>query len=393
MSLRCIAERAACSQHDIDPSRPPGSGSSCCTLFCSRLAMNILDSRCLTSNQISESLGMSALKKVLLKAVKDWDRLSLVDGAPAHRVLADCGSDREGFKLEIELQECFVSRSGLQELLCKIGDFAVLVTAIPNTEGDQQQRCGNTCVLLSLGDAVHLVDSHRRHPSGLQPAGMLRASVTSSRTTERAKVMCDWMWADDGFLSELRCNKEVVDVTVFRNKMRTQARPTNASANAVPSQGPATAASNKSATRAASSSQGTASAGATRAASSGQGTASAGSAARQGSASSQVASSQGSASSQGTGGAGQAVAPLRHVQDMPNHEQAHPTFVKGCAECRWRHNGKRWSQEVAFPHPITGQLVCPIAEKPASVPGPFAIGCVLSAQVVSVHSPDFKSGV
>ena len=133
---------------------------------------------------------MSSLQKLLLKAVQDWDRFNLVDGAPAHRVLEDCSDDRDGFELEIELQECFVSRSGLQELLSKTGDFAVLVTAIPHTDAPEQQRCGKTCVLLSLADAVHLVDSHPRHPPDGQPAGMLRASVASSRTTERSKAMC-----------------------------------------------------------------------------------------------------------------------------------------------------------------------------------------------------------
>ena len=238
MSLRCITERVARSQHDIDPSRPPGS--SCCTLFCSRVAVNVLASR---SSASSQSLSMASLQKVLLQAVRDWDKKNLVDGAPACQVLRECSGDYTGFELEVKSQECFVDRSGLQQILSETGDFAVLVTAIPHTDGEQQQRCGKTSVLLSLGDAVHLVDSHPRHPSDGQPAGMLRASVTSSHTSERAKVMCDWMWADDGFFKELRCNGILVEATVFRNAAPAKARPKDPSASAASSQSSARAAS------------------------------------------------------------------------------------------------------------------------------------------------------
>ena len=83
MTLTVVTERAAVSQNDIDASRPPGS--SCCTLFCSRLAISVLDTRC-TAGLVSESLSMPSLQKLLLQAVREWDKKGLVDGAPAHQV-------------------------------------------------------------------------------------------------------------------------------------------------------------------------------------------------------------------------------------------------------------------------------------------------------------------
>ena len=93
--MQCVTERAAFSQNDVDPSRPPGS--SCCTLFCSRLALKVLDSRS-GVQQISASLSMPSLRPFLLKAVRDWDKTGLVDGAPEHTVLARCEIDRSGFR-------------------------------------------------------------------------------------------------------------------------------------------------------------------------------------------------------------------------------------------------------------------------------------------------------
>ena len=95
--------------------------------------------------------------------------------------------------------------------------------------------------------------------------------------------------------------------------------------------------------------------------------------------------SQASASSQAspTGGPARDVVPLAVIADTANHDEIHPKFVKGCAPCRWRHNGKRWQQEFSFQHPRTGATVSPITERPASMPGPWAIGCVLCANFVA----------
>ena len=258
-----------------------------------------------------------------------------------------------------------MDRSGLQQILSKTGDFAVLVTAIPHTDGEQQQRCGKTCVLLSLGDAVHLVDSHPRHPSDGQPAGMLRASVTSSHTSERAKVMCDWMWADDGFFKELRCNGTVVDATVFRNAAPAKARPKDPSASAASSQSSARAASSPGV------------AGPHRSGS----TECVGSDVRVGQ------DIPGCLS----GGAGAPRPPPKAVVPMTvlsEHDEIHPNYVKGCAQCSWRRNGQRWQQQFTFQHPTTGQTVSPIMEKPAGWPGAWGIGCSLCADAAAMLDQD-----
>ena len=346
MSLRCIIDRAACSQCDIDQSRPPGS--SCCTLFCSRLAVNVLG----RASPSTDFFSMSSLQELLLKAVRDWDRTNLVDGAPAHQVLLDCSRESSGFELDIEVQERFVSRCGLLDILATSGsgDFAILLTAIPETDGEHQQKCGKTCALFSLRDAVHLVDSHPRHPCGGGPAGMLHAYVEDSQVDLRSKVLCDWIWANDGFLKELRCNFDFVDITVFRNKRRTQA-PTLTSPLRLSGR---VSSSNSS-----------------------------------GATSSQelVTPSRPTAPTSSTSGHSQYTPPpMQIIEEIDNHDQIHPTFVKSCAQCRWRRNGPRWVQQSSFRHPTTGQLVSPIAEKPASLPGPWGIGCVLCANHTSSSS-------
>ena len=70
MSLKCIVERDGQSQNDVVPDRP--AGSSCCTLFCSRVALSVLASSC------ESSLTMPALKALLQQAVCDWDKKRLV---------------------------------------------------------------------------------------------------------------------------------------------------------------------------------------------------------------------------------------------------------------------------------------------------------------------------
>ena len=296
MSLRCIIDRAACSQCDIDQSRPPGS--SCCTLFCSRLAVNVLG----RASPSTDFFSMSSLQELLLKAVRDWDRTNLVDGAPAHQVLLDCSRESSGFELDIEVQERFVSRCGLLDILATSGsgDFAILLTAIPETDGEHQQKCGKTCALFSLRDAVHLVDSHPRHPCGGGPAGMLHAYVEDSQVDLRSKVLCDWIWANDGFLKELRCNFDFVDITVFRNKRRTQA-PTLTSPLRLSGR---VSSSNSS-----------------------------------GATSSQelVTPSRPTEPTSSTSGQAQYTPPpMQIIAEIDNHDQIHPTFVKDCARCRWR---------------------------------------------------------
>ena len=69
-------------------------------------------------------------------------------------------------------------REALQQMLSKSDVQAVLVTAIPrNAEGEEQQRTGKTFLIVSLPNAIYLMDSHVHHPFNAVPSGMLRACV------------------------------------------------------------------------------------------------------------------------------------------------------------------------------------------------------------------------
>ena len=126
MSLRCVVERDAKSQNDIVRGRP--AGSSCCTLFCSRVALSVLR---LPASSGDSSLTMPALKALLLQAVRDWDKTGLVDGQAAHAVLASSCKEHAGVQLEVLVQEHFVARGALQHMLSESDVEAALVTAIP----------------------------------------------------------------------------------------------------------------------------------------------------------------------------------------------------------------------------------------------------------------------
>ena len=175
---------------------------------------------------------MPTLSRILHQAVLDWDTTGLVDGEAAHRVLYSSCKEHAGIELEVLVQEHFVGRGALQQLLSESDDQAVLVTAIPISAEGAQQRTGKTFLIVSLPQAIYLVDSHAHHPFSAVPSGMLRACVKSTCTSKRATVLCDWIWEDSGFLMELQCDRQFVDVTAFRNKaVRAQ--------NAVSCEGPA----------------------------------------------------------------------------------------------------------------------------------------------------------
>ena len=340
-------QRVAKSQNDIDESRPPGS--SCCTLFCSRLALKALEFR-LPASSFPPSLTMAALQTLLLQAVRDWDKTGLVDGAAAHTVLAGCCEKQKNMDVQVLMQERFVSRADLQDILSESGNIGVLVTAIPQASSSEilQQRCGKTFVILSLTGAIYLVDSHA-HDS--VPAGMLRASVKGTQFADRAKVMCDWIWSDRGLLVEINCNRDlVVDITVIKN----------------PNPRPQASAESVAASQSATSSQAVASQGATG---------------RSGHVpiASQGASVRQDAASRQSGGM-----PMKAMACCTgDHEKNHPKFVKDCVECRWRHNGPKWQRLTSFHHPVTGVLVTPIVEKPPELRDFFAIGCSLCANYVN----------
>jgi hypothetical protein len=152
----------------------------------------------------------------LIEAVRDWDTTGLVEGAEAHTVLF---SNCEGMELKVFVQEHFVERQALQHILSKFDVQAVLVTAIPlSAQGEAQQRTGKTFLIVSLPTAIFLVDSHSHHPFKALPSGMLRACVKSTCYSQRAQVLCEWIWDDHGFLMELQCDRQLVDITAFSNK-------------------------------------------------------------------------------------------------------------------------------------------------------------------------------
>ena len=105
MTLRCVVEHAVESQNDIVRDRP--SGSSCCTLFCSGLALNVLRLLPLPASPAQSALSMPALKALLIEAVRDWDTTGLVEGAEAHTVLFS------NMELKVFAQEHFVERQAL----------------------------------------------------------------------------------------------------------------------------------------------------------------------------------------------------------------------------------------------------------------------------------------
>jgi hypothetical protein len=76
--------------------------------------------------------------------------------------------------------------------------------------------------------------------------------------------------------------------------------------------------------------------------------------------------------------------PLQPAEsESNNHEQRHPELKKNCDQCRRRHTGAKWQKMAAFHHPVTGQLVSPLAEKPAEIQGEWGVGCVLCGNFVA----------
>ena len=213
MSLTISVFRSLKSQDDIAPDRP--SGRSCCTFFCSKVALCILQ---LPASSAHSALEFSQLKGKLLQAVSDWDNTGLVDGAAAHTVLASCCKEQGGVELDVLVEGQFVARADLQQMLSEYENRVVLVTAIPiSAEGEAQQRTGKTFLIASLRNAIYLLDSHTHHPfDPLAKPGMLRACVASTCASKRAQVLCDWIWDDRGFLMELQCDRHLVDITVLR---------------------------------------------------------------------------------------------------------------------------------------------------------------------------------
>ena len=367
MSLKCIVERDGQSQNDVVPDRP--AGSSCCTLFCSRVALSVLASSC------ESSLTMPALKALLHQAVCDWDKKRLVDGEQAHTTLVStCKEEYAGVELEVLVQEQIVAREALRQMLSKSDVQAVLVTAIPrNADGKDQQRTGKTFVIVSLPNAIYLMDSHVHHPFNAAPSGMLRACVKGTGTSKRAEVLCEWIWDDSGLLMELQCNRNFVDITAFRN-------------TAVPA--PASAMRGVGGDIAASSQGGNAANSRQEApgdASPGLAVASERTAVSCHGAAASTPCARGTAGLRTSSGAH---VPIALVPNDPpeNHAEDHPEFVKGCPRCRWRRNGVRWQLAHAFHHPVTGELTSPIVEKPPELPGPWAIGCSLCARYLAGKS-------
>ena len=302
-----------------------------------------------------------------------------MDGEQAFTTLVSiCKEEYAGVELEVLAQEHFVTREALQQMLSKSDVQAVLVTAIPrNAEGEEQQRTGKTFLIVSLPNAIYLMDSHVHHPFNAVPSGMLRACVKGTRKSKRAEVLCDWIWDDSGLLMELHCDRNYVDITAFRNTA--EAAPANAMSGACG--------------EVAASSQGG------KAAHSRQG------ASNDGSPELAVASERTAVSCHGAaastpcarGAAGLRTSSGAHVHadvialvpnDPPeeNHDVAHPKFVKLCPRCTWRRSGQRWQLAHAFYHPVTGKLSSPIVEKPPEWPGRWAIGCSVCARHVSQKS-------
>ena len=97
MSLQCVVERDGMSQNDVVLDRP--AGSSCCALFCSRVALSVLR---LPASSCESSLTMPALKALLHQAVCDWDKKRLVDGEQAFTTLVSiCKEEYADVELEV----------------------------------------------------------------------------------------------------------------------------------------------------------------------------------------------------------------------------------------------------------------------------------------------------
>jgi hypothetical protein len=179
---------------------------------------------------------------------------------------------------------------------------------------------------------------------------MFRASVISKNTSERAEVLCEWIWQDNGFLTELCCNRSFVDVTVFRNTATAAGATSVVLEQSSFSQGSAA------------SSQGIVSA-----------------ASSQGRKPFQISDTNRPCDTKSC----TTLVPLQPAEsESNNHEQRHPEFKKNWDQCRWRHTGAKWQKMAAFHHPVTGQLVSPLAEKPADIQGEWGVGCVLCGNFV-----------
>ena len=71
------------SQHDICKERSADCGSSCCTLFASKLATQVLTAVASAQSQddLPKQLGMQALQRLLARCVRQWDAMGMPGGA------------------------------------------------------------------------------------------------------------------------------------------------------------------------------------------------------------------------------------------------------------------------------------------------------------------------
>ena len=309
------------------PDRPVGS--SCCTLFCARLAIKVL-----LGSGGAAALDLPNVQVLLAKCVKEWDKdCRGKDGeAPATTLQRICA--RGDVEVCLKVNDVGCSKDSLTEMLavqgCPVG---VLLTGIPNG-GVRQKQLGNTFLLLKLAEQTVVVDSHRHAAAGENSGTVICKSAQSAQAVE---------WVFGTLLREMDCSTMFVTATAFALKRLDYADlPLSQWAHRLTDKTYAFQAG------AASHANGSVSRG--------------------------VAASQAAAPPPPRA---QRVV-CANVPSPTGWAHTHETFVPRCARCQWVKHHKAWQAACAFADPITRQLTCSIVEKPRHLGGDWGIGCVLA---------------
>ena len=207
-----LVQYALKSQHDLDTSRHPEQGSSCCSLFAATFAANVLSGTAVLDD-------MDAMQKLLLQCVRQWD--ALVEGTGDFAMGADPLQVFQHVALERQLRythEQFfpVARENLLHALAQpTAPWAAIITAIPACIEQDRNVTGDTFVLCVMQDRVCVVDSHR-HVNNGRCRGTVRALVEGAGLG-CISAMIDWIYkTDGGLLQQMKCKTDLLQVFIVR---------------------------------------------------------------------------------------------------------------------------------------------------------------------------------
>ena len=124
---------------------------------------------------------MQRLEKQLRRSVIQWDARRKPGGSVAQELLKEMATT-VGAQVDFGCVDKVLNMTGLADLLASQPPFAVLVTGIPTSAGDDNV-VGNTFVVVVTGPFI-MVDSH---PHSGPHNGMIKATVEAQLGMSRFK--------------------------------------------------------------------------------------------------------------------------------------------------------------------------------------------------------------